>query len=74
MPLIAVILGSQSDAAVMEPCLQTLAELGIDHEQHVISAHRTPDKVREFAASAADRGFEAELRKRLEEYRQRRTR
>ncbi len=58
MPLAAVLLGSQSDAAVMAPCLQTLTELGIDHEVHVISAHRNPDKVREFASTAADRGFE----------------
>ena len=58
MPLVAVLAGSQSDVPVMEPCLQTLAELGIDHELHVMSAHRNPDKVREFAATAAGRGFE----------------
>jgi 5-(carboxyamino)imidazole ribonucleotide mutase len=43
----------------MEPCLQTLNELGIEHEMHVMSAHRNPEKVREFASAAADRGFEA---------------
>ncbi len=59
MPRVAVILGSQSDADIMEPCLQTLAELGIDHELQVMSAHRAPERVREFAAGAADRGFEA---------------
>ena len=58
MPPVAVLLGSQSDAAVMEPCLQTLTDLGIEHELHVISAHRTPEKVQQFASTAADRGFE----------------
>ncbi|HEU4759489.1 MAG TPA: 5-(carboxyamino)imidazole ribonucleotide mutase [Dehalococcoidia bacterium] len=59
MPLVAVLLGSQSDAPVMEPCLHTLSELGIDHELLVMSAHRAPAKVQEFAAGAAERGFEA---------------
>jgi len=58
MPLVAVLLGSQSDATVMEPCLQTLRDLGIEHEIHVMSAHRNPEKVREFASSAAGCGFE----------------
>ena len=58
MPRVAVLTGSQSDAPVLEPCLQTLPDLGIEHELHVMSAHRTPDKVQRFAASAADRGFE----------------
>jgi len=58
MPRVAVLLGSQSDAPVLEPCLQTLSALGIEHEMHVMSAHRQPDKVQEFAASAAERGFE----------------
>ena len=58
MPRVAVLLGSQSDAPVLESCLQTLADLGIEHEMHVMSAHRQPDKVQEFAASAAERGFE----------------
>jgi 5-(carboxyamino)imidazole ribonucleotide mutase len=42
----------------MEPCLQALTDLGIEHELHVMSAHRTPDKVQQFAAAAADQGFE----------------
>ena len=56
-PRVAVLLGSQSDLPAMEPCLQTLGELGIEHEMHVMSAHRSPAKVQEFAASAADNGF-----------------
>jgi 5-(carboxyamino)imidazole ribonucleotide mutase len=57
MPRVAVLTGSQSDVPVLEPCLQTLTDLGIEHELHVMSAHRTPDKVQQFAASAADQGF-----------------
>lgn len=58
MPRVAVITGSQSDVPTLEPCLQTLSELGIEHELHVMSAHRTPEKVQRFAASAAGEGFE----------------
>jgi 5-(carboxyamino)imidazole ribonucleotide mutase len=58
MPRVAVLTGSQSDVSLLEPCLQTLTELGIDHELHVMSAHRAPDRVQQFAASAADQGFE----------------
>ena len=58
MPLVAVLTGSQSDVPVLEPCLQTLTDLGIEHELHVMSAHRTPDRVQQFAASAASLGFE----------------
>ena len=58
MPRVAILAGSKSDAPVLEPCLQTLSDLGIEHELHVMSAHRTPAKVQKFAASAADQGFE----------------
>src|SRR3972149_683206 len=58
MPRVAVLTGSQSDVPLLEPCLQTLAELGIEHELHVMSAHRSPAKVQEFASTAAERGFE----------------
>ena len=58
MPRVAVLTGSKSDVPVMEPCLQALTDLGIEHEMHVMSAHRTPEKVQQFAASAADQGFE----------------
>ena len=58
MPRVAVLTGSQSDVPVMEPCLQALSGLGIEHELHVMSAHRTPAKVQRFAAAAADQGFE----------------
>ena len=56
-PIVAVVMGSKSDAPTMQDCLDTLDKLGIAHETHVISAHRTPDKVREFAQAAAGRGI-----------------
>ena len=57
-PLVAVLMGSKSDAPVMQECLDLLSKLGVPHESHVMSAHRTPDKVRDFASSARDRGIE----------------
>jgi 5-(carboxyamino)imidazole ribonucleotide mutase len=56
--LVAVLMGSKSDAPLMQECLDLLAKLGIAHESHVMSAHRTPDKVRDFASSARDNGIE----------------
>ena len=58
MPRVAILAGSKSDLPILEPCLKTLADLGIEHDLHVMSAHRTPDKVQKFAASAAGEGFE----------------
>ena len=58
MATVAIILGSKSDAAAMEDCLRTLEALGIPHESQVISAHRTPEKARQFALSARERGIE----------------
>jgi 5-(carboxyamino)imidazole ribonucleotide mutase len=57
-PRVAVIVGSKSDLGVVEPCREALTALGIDHELHVMSAHRTPEKVQKFASSAAGQGFE----------------
>ncbi len=50
-------MGSQSDAALMQECLDVLASLGIPYETAVMSAHRQPEKVRQFAQSARDRGI-----------------
>jgi 5-(carboxyamino)imidazole ribonucleotide mutase len=58
MPLVAVVMGSQSDRETMQPALDTLHKLGIDYEVNVISAHRTPDKARDYAQSASGRGVE----------------
>lgn len=57
-PLVAVIMGSKSDAPLMEECLTLLAKLDIPYESAVMSAHRTPDKVRDFAIGARDRGIQ----------------
>ena len=57
-PLVAVLMGSKSDAPLMQECLDLLTKLGIPHESLVVSAHRTPEKLREFASSARERGFE----------------
>ena len=58
MPPIAVVLGSKSDAAAMADCLRTLETLGIPYETQVISAHRSPEKARQFALAARERGVE----------------
>lgn len=58
MPLVGVIMGSKSDAPAMQPALDTLQELGIEYEVSVLSAHRTPDKVREYGLQARSRGLE----------------
>ena len=56
-PLVGIIMGSKSDLPVMEGCTTQLDELGIPYELVIASAHRTPDKVHEWASSAADRGL-----------------
>lgn len=56
-PLVGVIMGSRSDWETMSHAAQTLAELGVTHECRVVSAHRTPDLLFDYAASAADRGL-----------------
>jgi 5-(carboxyamino)imidazole ribonucleotide mutase len=58
MPLVAVVMGSKSDAEAIKPALDILEALGIEHEVNVISAHRTPEKAREYALSARERGIE----------------
>ena len=56
--MVAVVMGSASDADVMQGCIDTLNELGISHQVRVLSAHRTPDATREYALSASGRGIE----------------
>lgn len=57
-PLVSVIMGSTSDWETMKIASETLAEFGVDHECRVVSAHRTPDLLFEFAKSAESRGVE----------------
>ena len=56
-PEISIIMGSQSDWSVMIEASSLLEELGIAHETKIISAHRTPDRMAEFAKSAASNGI-----------------
>ena len=58
MPLVAVVMGSKSDAEAVQPTLDALDILGIDYEVNVISAHRNPEKARQFALAARERGVE----------------
>ncbi len=58
MPLVAVVMGSKSDAEAMQPTLEVLTQLGIDYEVSVISAHRTPEKARQYGLAAPGRGIE----------------
>src|SRR5271163_2359489 len=55
--LVGVIMGSSSDWKTMQAAADTLSSLGIAHEVRVISAHRTPDLLFEYAATARDRGL-----------------
>lgn len=57
-PLVAVIMGSRSDMETMRLAVEVLEELAVPHEVAIISAHRTPDRMFQFAASARDRGIE----------------
>ncbi len=57
-PLVGVIMGSSSDWETLEPACKTLFDLGIPHETRVVSAHRTPDLLFKYAASAESRGLE----------------
>ena len=57
-PLVAVIMGSKSDWSTMEHASVVLNEFGVPHETKIVSAHRTPDLLFEFAKSAESRGIE----------------
>ncbi|MCH2162931.1 MAG: 5-(carboxyamino)imidazole ribonucleotide mutase [Phycisphaerales bacterium] len=57
-PLVGVIMGSQSDWDTMRHAADTLASLQVPHECRVVSAHRTPDLLFDYAGSAADRGLQ----------------
>ena len=57
-PRVAIIMGSQSDWATMRHTAETLDALGIDHANRIVSAHRTPDRMFDFARSAKASGIE----------------
>ena len=54
---VAIVMGSQSDWPTMKCAADVLEELGIAHEARIVSAHRTPDRMYDFAKGAADEGF-----------------
>jgi len=56
-PLVGIIMGSQSDWPTLKPASEILKALGIAHECKIVSAHRTPDRMRDYAKGAAGRGI-----------------
>jgi len=57
MALVGVVIGSKRDTELIQPALDMLKELGIEHEFSVISAHRNPDRAREYGLEAEKRGL-----------------
>ncbi len=57
-PLVAIIMGSQSDWETMQHADKVLSDFGVAHEKQIVSAHRTPAWLTEFATSAASRGIQ----------------
>ncbi|MDX1739155.1 MAG: AIR carboxylase family protein, partial [Alphaproteobacteria bacterium] len=55
---VGIIMGSQSDWPTMKHASETLDKLGVPHEVRIVSAHRTPDRLVEYAKSAKDRGLQ----------------
>ena len=58
-PLVGIVMGSRSDWETMQHAAAKLEALGVPHEVRVVSAHRTPDVLFDYAASASDRGLRA---------------
>jgi len=58
-PVVGIIMGSQSDWATMKHAAETLTALGVPHEVRIVSAHRTPQRLYDFATSAKGRGLKA---------------
>jgi 5-(carboxyamino)imidazole ribonucleotide mutase len=56
-PVVGIVMGSDSDWPVMEPAAQALEEFGVPFEAHVLSAHRTPRRMLDYAEAAAGRGL-----------------
>jgi len=58
MALVGVVIGSKTDADLIQPALDMLKQLGIDYELSIISGHRNPERLREYGLKAEKRGFE----------------
>lgn len=54
---VAILMGSEKDMGKMEACAEVLENFGVEHEVHVMSAHRTPEKVAAFTSAARENGF-----------------
>jgi len=57
-PVVGIVMGSRSDWETLRPAAETLEKLGVPHEVRVVSAHRTPDLLFEYASSAEGRGIQ----------------
>jgi 5-(carboxyamino)imidazole ribonucleotide mutase len=57
-PLVGIIMGSKTDLEILQGAVEVLREFGIDHELRILSAHRTPERVLEWAQTAEERGLE----------------
>jgi 5-(carboxyamino)imidazole ribonucleotide mutase len=57
MALVGIIMGSKSDLEVMKPAAEILEQFGVSYELTIVSAHRTPDRMREYATTAIDKGL-----------------
>ena len=58
MPLVSIVIGSKTDEPHIQPALDILKQMKIEYEFSVLSAHRNPDKVREYASKIGERGIE----------------
>jgi 5-(carboxyamino)imidazole ribonucleotide mutase len=56
-PLVGIVMGSDSDLSVMEGAVESLKEFGVPYELTIVSAHRTPDRLADYAKTAFDRGL-----------------
>ncbi len=56
-PIVGIVMGSDSDWPMMQPAAEVLEDFDVPYEAHVVSAHRTPQRMLEYAASAAERGL-----------------
>ena len=63
-PLVGIIMGSTSDWETMRHAADTLDQLGVPHETKIVSAHRTPKRLYDYAQSAAERGLKVDHRRR----------
>lgn len=59
MATVGVIMGSKSDSDIVEPVVKLLEELGVEVDHQIVSAHRTPERIKEYTENAEDKGYKA---------------